>query len=132
MPLRRVRSAHGRRVTHLHPDERLPPLGWLDPSTALNILRILQESVANVLRHTRATELRVGATEAAREGRPGVEVVVQDNGTGFAVEPTIAGSTGRGLQNQQRRARACQGEVSWESGPGGTRFVLWLPLAWNA
>jgi bifunctional non-homologous end joining protein LigD len=22
-----VRSAHGRRVTHLHPDERLPPLG---------------------------------------------------------------------------------------------------------
>ncbi|ROZ69012.1 sensor histidine kinase [Ramlibacter sp. WS9] len=112
--------------------ERLPPLGWLDPSTALNILRILQESVANVLRHTRATELRIGATEAAREGRPGVEVVVQDNGMGFAVEPTVAGSAGRGLQNQQRRAHACQGEVRWESGPGGTRFVLWLPLAWNA
>lgn len=108
--------------------ERLPLLDWLEPTMALNILRILQESVANVLRHTRATELRISATEAALNTRPGVQVVVQDNGVGFAVEQALAGSTGRGLRNQLRRARVCQGQVHWESGPGGTRFVLWLPL----
>lgn len=110
--------------------ERLPLLGWLDPSMALNILRILQESVANVLRHTRATELHISATEAALGERAGVQVVVQDNGAGFAVAQALADGTGRGLRNQQRRAQACQGQVRWESGPGGTRFVLWLPLAW--
>ncbi len=115
----------------LHWDvERLPLLTWLDPPAALNILRILQESVANVLRHTRATELRISATETALGARPGVQVVMQDNGAGFPVAQALASSTGRGLRNQQRRAKACQGEVRWESGPGGTRFVLWLPLEW--
>ncbi|MGC1174182.1 sensor histidine kinase [Polaromonas sp.] len=102
----------------------LPTLDWLDPSAALHILRIVQESVANILRHTHATEIRVST---ASEGA-GVQVIIEDNGQGFDVEKALSEATGRGLSNQQRRAQAIDGTVAWISGPAGTRFTLWLPL----
>lgn len=104
--------------------KELPALGWLDPSSALNILRIVQESVANILRHTRATAIRVAT---AVEGA-GVRVIIEDNGQGFDVAAALWRSSGRGLQNQQRRAQAIDGRVEWVSGETGTRFMLWLPL----
>jgi signal transduction histidine kinase len=104
--------------------QEIPPLDWLDPTRALHILRIVQESIANILRHTRATEIRVGtAPEAA-----GVRVTIEDNGQGFDVEKALNGAGGRGMQNQQRRAQVVGGTVSWRSGPAGTLFTLWLPL----
>ncbi|MGE8201554.1 MAG: sensor histidine kinase, partial [Variovorax sp.] len=106
--------------------QELPALGWLDPSSALHILRIVQESISNILRHTRATEIRVGTS---LEGA-GVQVTIEDNGQGFDVQKVMANpsASGRGLQNQRRRAQAIKGVVQWESKPTGTRFVLWLPL----
>jgi signal transduction histidine kinase len=104
--------------------KELPALDWLDPSSALNILRIVQESVANILRHTRATVIRV---VTAVDGA-GVQVVIEDNGQGFDVATALWRSSGRGLQNQQRRAQAIDGRVAWVSGETGTRFTLWLPL----
>lgn len=103
--------------------QSVPALSWLDPGSALHILRIMQECVANVLRHTRATTIRFST---ATDGQ-GVCVVIEDNGAGFAVEEALRRS-GRGLRNQQRRALAIGGTVRWESGSGGTRFTLWLPL----
>jgi signal transduction histidine kinase len=104
--------------------QELPPLDWLDPTSALHILRIVQESIANILRHTRATEIRVGTAADAS----GVQVTIEDNGQGFHVQKTLGEAQGRGMQNQQRRARLVGGRVSWRSGPGGTLFTLWLPL----
>lgn len=104
--------------------QELPALDWLEPSAALHILRIVQESVANVLRHTRATEITVGT---AVEGA-GVQVSIEDNGQGFDVDKVLNGASGRGLHNQQRRAQAIGSQVAWTSGRTGTRFTLWLPL----
>jgi signal transduction histidine kinase len=101
-----------------------PHADWLDPTAALHILRIVQEAVANILRHTRATEIRVSTGPA--EG--GVQVRIEDNGQGFDVAQAHAESTGRGLRNQQRRAQAIGGTVAWASGAAGTCFTLWLPL----
>jgi signal transduction histidine kinase len=112
-------------VTLLWEVRELPTLPWLDPSSALHILRIVQESVANVLRHTQATEIRVGT---AVEG-DGVQVTIGDNGQGFDVESALANAHGKGLHNQLRRAQMLGGRVAWQSGPAGTRFTLWLPLA---
>jgi len=103
--------------------QSVPALPWLDPSSALHILRIMQECVANVLRHTRASVI---SFRTAVEGQ-GVCVVIEDNGAGFDVHEALRRS-GRGLRNQQRRASAIGGVVSWESGSAGTRFKLWLPL----
>ena len=104
--------------------QELPQLEWLDPSSALHILRIVQESIANILRHTRATEIRVGTTAVA----DGVQVHIGDNGGGFDVAAALGHGGGRGLQNQQRRAAAVDGKVGWNSSAAGTTFTLWLPL----
>jgi signal transduction histidine kinase len=101
----------------------VPVLAWLDPNSALHILRIVQECVANVLRHTRASVICF-STETTDDG---VCVVIEDNGEGFAVEEALR-RHGRGLRNQQQRAQAIGARVSWESGSAGTRFTLWLPL----
>ena len=102
----------------------VPVLQWLDPSSALHILRIVQEAVANVLRHTQATEIRFHT----RQVGDGIEVAIEDNGQGFDVDQAHAEPAGRGLRNQQRRAQAIGGTVAWASGPAGTRFTLWLPI----
>ncbi len=115
----------GTGITLLWEVQDLPTLDWLDPSSALHILRIVQESVANILRHTRADQIRVSTSR----DEDGVSVSIEDNGRGFDIDKALAGVAGRGLHNQQRRAMAVNGKVSWESGPDGTKFVLWLPLA---
>ena len=107
----------------------LPALAWLEPASALHILRILQEAFANVLRHAGARTIRV-ETAATPDG--GVMVAIEDDGRGFAPpDPTTAPAhgAGRGLHNQRHRAAVLQGRVSWDTGPTGTRFELWLPRA---
>lgn len=102
----------------------VPKLDWLDPRNALHVLRIFQEAFANILKHTRATEIRVGTALFGDE----VLVTIDDNGHGFDVDYAMGESAGRGLHNQQRRAQAIDGAVSWTSGSAGTRFTLRLPL----
>jgi signal transduction histidine kinase len=104
--------------------QELPALAWLDPSKALHILRIVQESIANILRHAQASEIRVSTMLEEY----GVQVIIEDNGRGFDVDKALSGGAGRGLHNQRRRALAVKGRVSWKSGPAGTCFSLWLPL----
>ena len=103
----------------------MPTLAWLAPSSALHILRIVQESIANILRHTRATEIRVGTALAAA----GVQVTIEDNGQGFDVHKALGTAAGRGLHNQQRRAQAVDGKRDLEVGSDGHPFHEWLPLA---
>ncbi|MYM30716.1 sensor histidine kinase [Duganella sp. CY15W] len=117
----------GTGVTLLWEVRELPTLAWLNPSSALHILRIVQESIANILRHTRATEIRVGTTASA----DGVQVHIADNGGGFDVSQTLSHGSGRGLQNQQRRAASVDGHVRWQSSAAGTLFTLWLPVVRN-
>jgi signal transduction histidine kinase len=102
----------------------MPTLAWLNPSSALHILRIVQESIANILRHTHATEIHV-STAVADDG---VCIRIGDNGQGFDPDTVLARGAGRGLQNQRRRAAALGGKVQWDSCPQGTLFTLWLPL----
>lgn len=114
----------GSGITLLWEVQELPTLDWLDRSSALHILRIMQESFSNILHHTRAAQIRVGtALEAG-----GVQVSIEDNGQGFDVDKALCNPTGRGLHNQRRRAEAIGGKVAWHSGPDGTRFTLWMPL----
>lgn len=105
----------------------VPKLDWLDPRNALHILRIFQEAFANILKHTRATEIQVSTALQEQD----VLVRINDNGHGFDVDHMLGESAGRGLHNQQRRAQAIDGAVSWTSSPLGTCFTLRLPL-WRA
>ncbi len=106
----------------------IPAIEWLDPRNALHVLRILQEAFANILKHTRATEIRVSTEVQAAGEDAGVQVSIEDNGHGFDVASTLAGSAGHGLHNQQQRAQSISGTANWTSSATGTRFKLWLPV----
>ena len=105
----------------------VPTLAWLDPRSALHVLRILQEGISNVLQHAGATELAI----ATGESDEGVFVVLEDNGRGFSQQLAGAhlanGGSGRGLSNMARRAQALGGRLTWETRLHGTRLKLWLP-----
>jgi signal transduction histidine kinase len=96
----------------------LPPLPGLSPARVLNVLRLLQEAVANAVRHGRARSIEVNAT--ARDGTVMIEVA--DDGCGF--DPAAA-ARGRGLRNMAQRARAAGADFELDSRRGGgTRVRL--------
>jgi len=100
----------------------LPPLDWLEPPDALHVLRLMQEALNNVLKHARATRVRLVMRHLGRY----VEIRVEDDGEGF--DPATA-ARGRGLKSQQRRAETLGGSVHLETAPGhGTRLSLRLPV----
>jgi signal transduction histidine kinase len=104
----------------------VPALDWLEPRNALHILRILQEAFANILKHTRASEIRVSTAVEPHQGVGGVTVTICDNGQGFDLENALR-SGGKGLHNQLRRARSIGAELHWDTEGGATRLHLWLP-----
>ena len=100
----------------------LPPLPWLTPPAALQVLRIVQEVLANVIKHAQAGILRIAAQ--ADEGC--VRLSVEDNGIGFDPE---AVTPGRGLRHLRKRASQLGGMLTIDSQPGrGTRVRLELPV----
>lgn len=102
----------------------LPPLPWLDAPQALQVLRLLQEALANAIRHAQARNVRIAADTDPQGRRVFVEVA--DDGTGF--QPDRSGS-GRGLANMRQRAASLQGQLKIESAAArGTVVRLWLPV----
>ena len=97
----RIQHLHDTGITLLWEVADVPALDWLDPKSALHILRILQEALTNAIKHANATEIRV-ATAAQGEH---VRVTIADNGQGFAANSTQR-LPGKGLANQTRRAEA--------------------------
>ncbi len=101
----------------------LPPSGALPPGAHHAMLRVAQEALANVGRHSRATRVQVTVDSAA--GR--LEMKIADNGAGF--DPNDA-SGGMGLENMRQRAWRYNGDLSVCSRPGGgTTVQLSLPYA---
>jgi signal transduction histidine kinase len=100
----------------------VPNLPWLDATAALQILRIVQESIANVIKHARARcitiETRVAGT---------LQVIVADDGVGYCAHGDAVMRTGRGLSNIRLRAAQIGATVALQSGADGTTVVLTLP-----
>jgi signal transduction histidine kinase len=100
----------------------LPEGYQLTPKATLNVLRIVQESLSNSLKYSKATWMGVSATQLSN-GRIGLRIT--DNGVGFEEPSSLPGF---GLNNMRRRAREMGGEVNVISGPAGTAVALTLPL----
>jgi signal transduction histidine kinase/ligand-binding sensor domain-containing protein len=82
----------------------------------INLYRIVQEALGNVIKHSEATEARVTVRRVGRA----VELTIRDNGRGFAADGAggPAGRRGFGLQGIEERARMLGGQASFESAPG--------------
>jgi len=104
--------------------------GALPPDAGVQVLRILQESLANVRKHAgdcRRVEVRLAVDAGC------FKMTVADDGSGF--DPTSDGRGGRhlGLQVMTRRAERIGGQLAVHSAPGqGTRVELCVPLAAGA
>lgn len=105
----------------------LPQLPWLEPSLALDLLRLIQEAIANALKHAGATELTLAVRPlVARDDGAAIELLVSDNGCGF--DPIDSRAAGRGLRTMHSRAQRLQAELAVLSGAGeGTVVRLRLP-----
>jgi len=97
-----------------------PPESAVEMTSAL--YRILQESLANVLKHARARRVDIDVVY----GSDSLRVAVIDDGTGF--DPSIA-PDGLGLHNLEERTVELGGTFSVTSAPGyGTAVAFSLPL----
>jgi signal transduction histidine kinase len=104
---------------------RIAGIPRLTPSAQLQVLRIVQESLANVRKHASATRVTLAL---AQEGST-LRLTIEDDGVGFR-----PGELGRsevprfGLSTMRERAETIGGTFRLESIPGsGTRVLVELP-----
>jgi signal transduction histidine kinase len=104
---------------------QVPPLEWMDATSGLHLLRMLQETFANILAHSGATRVRVACRPEALEGRQGIAISISDNGCGF---DSRAAMSGKGLKILAARMESLQGRLTVDSQTGeGTQIQFWLP-----
>ena len=96
----------------------------LQPQFATVFFRIYQETLTNIIRHAKATQVDV---RLAEEGGALV-LSVKDNGRGIS-EEEIANTRSIGLVGMRERAMLIGGEVTLQGAPGkGTTMILRVPL----
>jgi two-component system NarL family sensor kinase len=94
----------------------------MNSDTAINIYRIAQEAVNNILKHAEANDVNVELSFVSQN----LFFVIHDNGKGFI---PIASGSGAGLMNMHTRAEMIQGTLRIESQhEKGTRIQLTVPL----
>jgi signal transduction histidine kinase len=97
---------------------------WIRPEAEIQLYRIAQEAINNVLKHSKASEVIVELKQESQE----VRLTLQDNGAGF--DPAMAGlRSGAGLSGMTERARLIGGAVTIKAAPGkGCRVTVSMPL----
>ena len=96
--------------------------------TEINIYRIIQESLNNVIKHSEASKVMV----IIRKTETSLQIRVSDNGKGFDIWKYRLNSekSGFGLKGMQERARLFQGELNIKSSPGkGSKIEIHIPVS---
>lgn len=104
-------------------------LGTLTPDQVLQLLRISQEALSNVMRHSQASVVEVTCRYVVSSHSLMLEIC--DNGQG--VQATAAGkpTPGKGLRSMRERAAALGASLDFshpQNDRDGTRLLLLLPL----
>jgi PAS domain S-box-containing protein len=99
----------------------------LDPAAEEVAFRIVQEAIANTVRHAAAETLRVRCTYGTHRMR----LSVRDDGKGFIVDPDFRAYGGHwGLLGMRERANQVGAKLLVRSSPGrGTEVILLIPYA---
>ena len=89
--------------------------------SAINLYRIVQEAINNIVKHSDASEAKLFIRRNSRE----IEMVIEDNGKGFVPVSDPARRPGFGLTGMSERARILGGTLAVHSTPGlGTTVTL--------
>ncbi len=93
---------------------------------ATNVYRIVQESLNNILKHSRAKNARITLERDVHE----VLLKIEDDGCGFKTGKEGGGRKGLGLKNIAGRARMIGGKMKLDSEPDqGTRIEITIPIS---
>jgi two-component system nitrate/nitrite sensor histidine kinase NarX len=107
--------------------ERVADVG-LTPVVEVQLVRIVQEALANVRKHARTVRALVRLDVEVGTAGPRLRVLVADEGRGFDLNVTSMGAR-FGLAIMRERAEGVGGTFEIESAPGrGTRVVVTMPL----
>ncbi|MBV5338236.1 MAG: PAS domain S-box protein [Deltaproteobacteria bacterium] len=96
----------------------------LDQNISIVVMRIFQEGLTNILRHSKATVVTVSLCK--RDGLLILELA--DNGCGISPEQ-LASPSAYGLMGMDERAKSCRGKMKISGNPAsGTILMLTIPL----
>ncbi|MEJ5261163.1 MAG: PAS domain S-box protein [Ignavibacterium sp.] len=96
----------------------------LSKQKQLNIYRIIQESLTNALRHSKATEINLRITETENN----LQISIQDNGQGFNID-SLDPIHSIGITGMKERALSFGAELKIQSTSGnGTTVLLIVPF----
>ena len=96
---------------------------WKDAN--INLYRIIQEALNNVIKHAGAKAVRITGTKANNK----IILAVMDNGKGFdtaILEHKSQRSSG--LLNMEERAKLLGGKMELETGATGTKITITIPM----
>ena len=100
---------------------------FMDSQKELVIFRIIQEAFNNIIKHARATSVRLNLEYDSNN----INVLIADNGRGFCkdlVEQNKNKESRAGLNNMQKRAALFNGKTIIESGlDAGTNIYVTIP-----
>ncbi|MEO8210016.1 MAG: two-component regulator propeller domain-containing protein [bacterium] len=97
------------------------------PEVEINIYRIIQECLTNIIKHSEATEVIVHLKKLEKE----ISIFISDNGKGFDVDKKFSDSErkGFGLRGIPERVKLFGGSFNIESELAkGTKIIIILPF----
>lgn len=103
--------------------ETEPPLS---PRAEVQVIRVIQEALTNVRKHSgaRTAVVHIATDESA------TTIVIEDDGRGFDLGGTLLDRDGFGLHSMRERMELIGGTLSIDSAPGrGTRIIASVPVS---
>jgi signal transduction histidine kinase len=97
--------------------------GSLTSADELQIYRITQEALTNIVKYAKAHAAKI----IINEEKDGILIEIKDNGKGFNVKETLNSGKAFGLHNIIERSRAIGGVAQIESSTGGTVIHIKIP-----
>ncbi|WP_350284241.1 ATP-binding protein [uncultured Croceitalea sp.] len=97
----------------------------LENSLELNLFRMVQELVANTIKHAEASKVTIQLTQH----EDNLNIIVEDNGKGFERSQVDTSNTGMGLTTIEKRVEHLEGNFTVDSIPGkGTSILIDIPV----
>ena len=94
--------------------------GYLISSVELQIYRIIQEALSNIIKYADPVAAKISIIESKNN----INIEIKDNGKGFDVQETLNGNDSFGLHNIIERSRAIGGKAKIISNSKGTIITI--------
>lgn len=98
----------------------------LDKNITIQVFRVIQECLTNVIRHAQARRVTIDL-QIAQQPRKSLQLKVADDGQGCDLKTV---NRGFGLRGMNERIKSLDGELAVESKSGaGMTVTAWIPLS---